>query len=608
MNRLQAFLLILPLGAAACTRSCRDRHPYVPYVIGDASEPTVDGGVDASVAKLTADASAPFSEVAATPAPPNTTLWAFEGETFEAPEGANFVAGIARDLDGDGVLDYLLLVHRPSEAEQLSELGELIFCKGLASGGVDVPTIVATPGGLTIPPGCTPTWRLGQVGQTSVVADFGYKCDETTAPAARWFGVMSFRNSPRVQFSAIVVDPPHFAPLIIEADGADRDSDGIGDLSLRFSLALGRAVHSPSVTMRWFDRPAGMSRDADEPEVSFRVLATEAHSRAAKAGSSNDVSALAASARQLFQAVCGEGASARLTQVTGVNGLTCSSSRALEELGYAEAHAFARDSDLVGAALAADRASQAPAARTPGREKEATAMIAKLAPIAQPTLRFINAVPRLSRPGVPSWGALAFDDAGRLLVETASGVVRVDTVSAAESNAEDITPWRTDVVSPDGTLKWVETTLDCSGRVQAVFEIAGGPATRDIDLPVFVPKTKCASSTVVKAIPMAWSDRGLEAIVAGELVSMPFDASVGTAMSSMSLHSAPLGSPRSRNGRFTALPTVAGVLVVSAKPVLIVARELENTTGAVRDCAVSDDGHLVACVRQGRVILADLRK
>jgi hypothetical protein len=261
------------------------------------------------------------------------------------------------------------------------------------------------------------------------------------------------------------------------------------------------------------------------------------------------------------------------------------------------------------AALALDRAERAPATRTAARVSEAQGWVAQLAPAAGPrAIRAIAAVPATARGREPSWGALAFEKSGKLLVRTrAAGVVRVDPDLGDEAAAE-VAAWKTAVTSPDGAMRWIEAYDPCDGLpLRATFAPSGGDDMRDLALPL--PPTlgnHCAGArgAPARVLPIAWGPSGLEAIVEGEPVLVSPDLAHASALAALLDQAPSLGAPRSPDGKTTVVPTGAGLVVRglagSARTRLLRAAELDGTYAEQTDCAVSDDGAHVACVRAGK--------
>jgi len=292
--------------------------------------------------------------------------------------------------------------------------------------------------------------------------------------------------------------------------------------------------------------------------------------------------------------------------------MTCGSSRALEEAGLAEVRARVTMGEPLAAITAFERAQLPPATKTASRTKDAEAWIAQIAPVAQATqVRAIAAVPLVDRTRAPSWGALAFESTGKLLVRTAAGVVRVDPDQGDENEARDVSPWGMPVISPDGNQRFLEAYNACDGvALHATLSPTGDGDLADVALPI-TPRlgAKCATSkgSPAPVVPLAWGAGGLEAIVAGEAIlvspagrAAPLRAMLGQPVSH--------GSARSPDGRSFAIPTSMGILVQSAgaaaKTRLLRGSDLDGTYAEQRDCAVSDDGTHVACVRAGRAWVA----
>ena len=275
--------------------------------------------------------------------------------------------------------------------------------------------------------------------------------------------------------------------------------------------------------------------------------------------------------------------------------------------------------DALRAIAALDRAQLAPATRTPQRTTDAQGWITQLAPVLSTpsVLRAIGAVPQIDRGRAPGWGALAFEGSGKLLVRTVAGMVRVDPVLGDEGAAGDVAPWRSVVVSPDGAYRWLESYDACDGlALRATFAPNAGGALREVVLPVAPPLgSRCppgAPAVHTEAavhgepattLPVAWGTRGLEAIVAGEPLLVSPDFGRATPLLGSLDQPVTPGAPRSPNGRALVVPTTMGIVVRGARSRLLRAKELEGGYLELRDCAVSDDGARVGCVRGGRAFV-----
>jgi hypothetical protein len=596
--------------ATGC-RGCHNDHPYVPYAI----ESTETGSraplaaLASAVASVAANA-APFAGEAALVAPPGLTRWPIDGISLDAPAGFVFALALSGDFDGDGRRDAFAIV-RPADGGDAGggDPGRVVFYRGAAAmDSLPVTATFAPPPGLARDPSCTPVTRLVTAGKGAVLAELGGRCSgNVSRMPARWVAVL-VGAGPSVRLAATIADPSGTAALTIDADVADRDGDGRDDLALRVAFAPADGTPQPAplvaATLAWVDRPAGLSRDTAATESSFASLAAWASLHAARSKDAAQVPPYVAQIRALWRATCADGGSPRILAVAGTGAITCGSARALEDAGLADVRAYVTLGDPLRAALALDRASHAPAAHTPSRIAQAQKWIASLAaPASARMLRAVAAVPLAPRVREPSWGPLAFEPSGKLLVQTRAGVVRVDPDQGDEA-AANVAAWKPAVTSPDGATHWIEAYDPCDGLpLRATFELGGGSDARDIELPIAPPLGgRCAGARGAPAgtVPIAWGPVGLEALVGGDLVVVSTDLSRAAPLDEFLGQPAAPGAPRSPDGKTYVVATGAGLLVRSpTRTRLLRASELDGTYGDEQGCAVSNDGTHVACVRAG---------
>jgi hypothetical protein len=87
-------------------------------------------------------------------------------------------------------------------------------------------------------------------------------------------------------------------------------------------------------------------------------------------------------------------------------------------------------------------------------------------------------------------------------------------------------------------------------------------------------------------------------------VNIRLDPPGATALAKPGEDAPPRGSPRSPNGKATAIATPQGLLVRTAdKTTLRRASDLQPYS-ALRHCTTTDDGSVVACQRSGHVVVA----
>ena len=607
-------LAAVALLLAGCGRSCKNDHPYVPYTVGDApSGATKIVAADAGDPALAIDGGAPpaIAEAAIT-APPKTTKWRIGDLELVAPEGREFVMAIVRDLDGDGKNDALAIVRAPAPSGRPeSEVGpaELVHYVG----GSSAPRPIVTAQPPKTDASCTPVARLERVGPRSAMAEVGAIC--TQGAGARQLYVVRLSAVPAVAFDLGIVDPPSAPKLAIDVDGADRDHDGIDDVTLHLTIEGGGPPFEPgprlTAKVAFFDRSAGASRDPEEPEASLRAIATQVQGRAGKTKEAPTVPVIVQQMRMLYRAMCVEGGAPRLVKSSGNapgGAVSCGSSRPLEDAGVAEVKSFVTQGDALRAVASAEAAQLFPATRSTAKMTELTSLLNQVAPImAAKSVRTISATVPSARAPHPEWGPLSFEPSGRLLVRQASGVLRVDPDSGESTDAE-LPAWPTQVLSPDGKSRWLEAYHACEGvALRATFAPTGEDGEmRDVLLPVPPPLgSRCAGGRgeAATTTPIAWGPRGLEALVAGQPLLVRPEASSATVMASMLGEMPPFGSPRSAGGRALAIATPTGVLVKTTKAARYRAPELEPYSD-LRQCTTVDDGSRIACVKRGRVVVA----
>ena len=611
-RRLAAALLVV-IGTAGC-QGCRDDHPYVPYAIAatDASAGRV--APDAGVATARRDdrrgrERAVRRTIGDRRPRPGRPAGRSGGVVLQAPEGQVFVSAAVRDFDGDGAADAFALV-RPAQG---NDPGALVYYRGVPAAAADealAPQDIVTPPATLVRDGaCPAVARLVVAGKRSAFVELGRPCAArpTSAPD-RWVAVVAAGTPARVRLAATIVDPPTAPALSIDGDASDRDHDGLEDVALRVTLEGGSAPLEPgprvSATIAWLDRPAGLSRDAGVTEASFASLAGLAAAHAKGAKDAAGVAALVAQTRALWRAVCADGGAPRLAGVAGTGTITCGATRALEDAGLAEVRAWATLGDGLRAALALDRAERSPASRTAARAAEARGWIEQAAPSAKArSIRGLAAGPVVPRGHEPSWGSLAFEPSGKLLVRTRAGVVRVDPATGEGAAADGAGAWKPAVTSPDGAARWIEAYDACDGvALRATFE--AGDDVKDVGLPVAPPLgVRCAGSrgAPATALPIAWGPAGLEAIVDGVPVLVASDLSRASTLAGPLASPVAPGGPRSPDGKTLVVPASSGLVVRgAARARRVGAPARDGTYAEQRDCTVSDDGTRVACVHAGR--------
>jgi hypothetical protein len=624
--------LALPgLVFALLAGGCGDDKPYVPYAIDASARPAPAAAASAvPPATLSAapSASAPraaFLPVAGRPATEGGKSWAFEaGGVAAAPKGRAFAVGLELDGDGDGVKDLLAWAKSPDELR-----GELTFVSGKQPS--ESRTVVAMPAELATV-GCTTQVGLAVVGPSTVALELAARCsDRENGRPARWVGLVRLaapgskpsagHTPPELLFELQLAPTPAAESLAIAIDASDVDGDGRDDVSATFTLSGSvepfGATSAASARLRFFDRPAGLSRDAAEPDASFRATVGSLVADAPRKKAAPGVSAGARAVRRLYQHLCSDGGRALLT--TSAGGVRCGDGAFLADAAYAEAVA----AWTVGDPLLALDAT----ARAEGLGSEKWSRRKELAKQVEKGLRSSNAkelVRATATPAPvdtkrPAWGSLAFENAGHLLLRTATAVVRLDGTTLQESPAPEIPRWEetfgTGAKSEAGTepvLSALAQRCDRPTLVAEISEGAGKDAPRVLPLPISTPvgadgfpAPRCAP---LSGLPLSPIDaRGGRLWLALGTVTLELDvAKPVPAPEAVTLPTSTserrLGSVRSPDGATLALPSTRGlVLRTGTSTRLLPSLTPDRATG----CVPSNGGARVACLVGGAAVLYD---
>jgi hypothetical protein len=615
----------LTLAAGACSGSCKRGTPYVPFLDDaggvDAAETavaTVEAGVDAGKKPG-------FQAIHASLAPANTTQWTLEGLSFAAPANHVILAALAHDLDGNGQRDVAAYVQPPAGGG-----GQLVFYRGDAK-GLAAPVAVSGPSGgadLSFPSPCVARVAMTLVGPRTLALDLRPSCGEA-APAPRRYVLAAFSGlTPSVRFAVKLAEPPTGWSLALDTEAIDRDGDGVDDPTISFALEGTGAPFDGNeravARLRFWDRPAGFSRDRTEPEASFQQLAAQATQRAAKKGTAAGVSPLVRRLRILHAALCTESGGAWI-EVGGERGVACNHSRALEDAGAAEVKADLALGDPLSAIAARERVGQGPVTRTAKTRSDVDkAILGALSSVWTTFHELKSTPPSTPSKGAPAWGALAFDKSGNLLVRTSIGVSQFAFPALEEADSDAASwPWEVTLPGKDARLGAVVDACDApylAARV-AGHDVPTGSALLPLPLLPIFGAGRCGDGRGASAVttPVAWGAQGLFAIVDGQPVLIPSEvAGIGGGRATGALPSPGgkvdgawvWGSPRAPTGGYVIVPTRFGVLrrdesTNTTTAVLLRAKELEGLYTQLRECAVSSDGQRVACVREAKIVVLD---
>lgn len=613
--------------AAGCSGSCGKSTPYVPFLEDAGPLAPRDGDVAAADAALDGGSKTGFQKIQSTLAPSGAVRFALEGLGFEAPSGSAIVAALARDVDGDGQKDVVAWTQPTAGGG-----GELRFYKGNGTALLPGRAVTGTTAGtdVALPAPCvakpSPT-MLVLVGPHSVALDLRPTCGEG-APTQRRFVFAAFAPSPSIRWSARIAEPPAGWTFAIDVDANDIDGDGIDDPELKLALEGGGPPWEPGdrveARLPYWDRPAGLSRNRKFPEASFQSIAQQALGRSAKKGAPLAALALVRRLRILHGAICAEGGAPWL-EIGGERGVGCAASKALEDAGLAEIKASLASNDLLVALATRERLAASSVARTKKTRDEIDKLLDGGAAVAWGSAKEPKVPPHTaSTKGAPSWGALAFESSGKLLVRTGTGVFRIDPTTMDEREADDAASWPWEVALPgkDARLSSVLDPCDAphiSARV-AGHDVPTGVALLPLPmLPPMTPSRCVGGGSTFPAVPVAWGPSGLYTLVAHEPVLIPATVvteSGARVTGTIPVPNAPVqgafvqGAPRSPNGAWLVVPTRFGLLrrddSAGGASSYVRVKELEGLYPSLRECAIADGGGRLACVRENKVVVVDL--
>lgn len=616
-------LALIPILVAGCTGTCRKTTPYVPFLEDAASVAARDGDVAQSDAALDSGSKNAFQKITASLAPTGANKWSLDGLPFDAPPGSAIVAALAHDVDGDGQKDIVAYTQPPGGGG-----GELRFHRGDGKGGLLTGrAVTSTTSGaeIAMPAPCLAkpqATMLTLVGPHSVALDLRPTCGEA-APAQRRFAFAAFAPTPSIRWAARAIEPPAGWTFGLDVDAIDQDGDGVDDPTFNLALEGGGPPWEPGdrlvAKLPYWDRPAGLSRNRAFPESSFQLVAQRASGAAAKKGEAARALPIVRRLRILHGAICAEGGAPWL-EIGSERGVPCGASKALEDAGFVEVRASLASNDAITAIATRERLSTAAVARTTKTRTEIDKAIDAAVPSLFGSARELKTPPSTPSKGAPAWGALAFESSGKLLIRAATGVVRVDTASFDEKEADDVPSWPWEVALPgkDARLSAVIDPCDAPNLAARVagHDVPTGATLLPLPMLPSMSPSRCGSgSTTLNAIPVAWGPSGLYTLVAHEPVLIPSAVTSPTGARATGTLPPPgasvegafvQGAPRSPNGAWIVVATRFGVLRrESGNGSLVRVKELEGLYPSLRECVIADGGNKLACVRETKVVVID---
>lgn len=601
MRRLGAGALpLVLLSLGACSKSCKNDHPYVPYAI--------DGGSGA--ATKADDAAAPIevrgpvdagSVASLAPSEDGQTI-VLGATTLQAPAGMTFGLSALAHLCGGGQ-DLLAFVRSKERSRALPGVYLAGSCTGgqlkpLLSEGVDIQDPSCSAEFVVTPLGAGNT-QTAFVDQRVVCAGHSGFAQPRRVALVGWSaGQISLR------FVAQLTEAPGAGRLGLIPSVRDLDADGIVDLSLSVQAAE-PLPGVGSLQLRFYDRPAGPTRDPDEPARSAMEALRALEGRVSK----DPEGALrgAAQLRELLRAVCAEGGAPAVSLPSGP--LTCGIGPVLGGLLSLRIRAYLQQGDAVSAAAVLREAERGVSVYDAKKRGELAAQFRRgLALRELPPPRSLPAVVGPAPRG-PALAPMSFDERGGLVFRDETGPRRwdpdsdaIDATAAAQIDAAG------KLVTKDGSLRLIEVYDPCDGgRLRATLAPTGAGEPRDIVLPLDADfGARCVRhGPEIPVLALGEGARGLEVLAQGRRVLLPLRGGPGLAVGLKTpVEGVTPGGAASPDGQVIALPHGAAVLIAAAGKT----PALHEGQGAVLSrCVVANQATHVACVQDAKLVVFRLR-
>jgi hypothetical protein len=583
--------------SAACKESQSDR-PYTPFGVVSVAEPP-------QAAPIASGEPSVFAVQKAALAPLGAKQWVFNGRTLTAVGSLTFEQALEADFDNDGTAEVVSWLtpdaNGPKPAGAATKPpGELWLYPGGAP-AADPTKLFESPGFLPVL-GCKPQTELTRTGPQTVTLRIDMRCEKPITgrmPSTALSVIAPRRDVPQVLTLRIANEETSKKTsehLALQVSTLDRDQDGRDDIELNVSLEEARGAPDPNaaaLSFVWFDRKAGLSRDARLPAKNFRDIAALEVVRSTGKNTSLKTVLRVDTLRKLFGALCAEGHVPTVFDQDN-NALDCNvSSETLGQLATAEVRAWLAQKAWGNALTALLRANWYGGSISEKTRTELTAELEKALPVKAARVMAVSMSKPREGGSIPRYSPLAFDSEG-LLIQHAEGVIRLGLTTLEENDAsEEVDPWALTVLSPQGE-RLMGVAYPCDRQTVTLLASSDSGAAAPIATSLLAPRPgSCGGSGKIAELPLrpiAWGIAGLRALLGGTEVGSPSSESI------------PLGSARSRNAEHAVIATELGLLVLHKSSAEL--WRIDNP-GAHRlqECVIDDSASHVACVDKGRATL-----
>ena len=509
--------------------ACDEEKPYTPFGVASSVAPEPQPPEPSATKSVPIP---PPAQVHAKRLKKPLREWRVGEATIRAPAGRLLSLLIEADLDGDAQQDLVAWTVKESDMSGTPQprsafSGELWALP--AAGKAE--RLTASPTFLPRKRTCSEHASLSKTGPNSVTLDVRSMCTHEVPDRAPIRSLQVFNISRRVPLLTLRISEPalgeHFEFRI---QSHDLDGDGQDDVTMGVRLESDAPTPGDAnAQMIWLDRPAGSSRDTNEPGRSFASQASRLVGQARKAPSNNTLSLQFGNLRRLYSSLCAESGTARVFDAAG-SPLPCHSLNVtFTRLITAEVEAALRAGDPYAAIVALQRNTWSGNPIKARQLKELETKVLRGVPsvrINRAQLLSLSPLPRSrKRPATQvRLSPLRFETNGALLIQERHRVMR-RTPYGKLLAAPEIRPWSLRVADPRGERIWTRVQLSCD-RPEFALQMTDtlGIPSEPLSTPILAPRPgPCAGGPtppLAAPVPLGWSHVALRALVAGEFVAI----------------------------------------------------------------------------------------
>ncbi|HXS18041.1 MAG TPA: hypothetical protein VN764_12680 [Polyangiaceae bacterium] len=504
--------------------------------------------------------------------------------------GLVFSSGIELgDLERKITLAWLIPT-KPGDGAALRTAGLYRFDQAGAAVG---PALLSLPAGLPSGEDCSYESQLQQTGKSTVSSRLSVHCQQrslTQTPTQSITVLDPWAAQPQVlQF--LLAEPAPGENLKVEVHSDDVDEDGRDDVELMVTLTAPSGAQE-SLPVRWLNRPAGASRQANTPldALTRRVaaLSTQAVQKAHRARVPDQVDAL----RRLLASLCGDLGTARLV-VAPTSELQCGKIwPQLAQLVHVAAQAHLGNKQVaraIGEASRFDWFAHKPS------DAERKALHKLILPHVKqlPVKQLARFDVKLNQAPAPAASPLHFDSSGQLWGRFLDAKVRRLTLSGDPPLVpQDQTPavvapsWEQQPQGPGGRFVSAVVASCERSEVQLALGRADGVAPPPVAIGLLAPRPgNCRefSGINVRGEILGWQAGQVEVLIGGEAFWS--------------------GGPHHDPDQAIAFGSTLGIIVQDAQRLQVL--EVEEGVSH-HDCVVNTGRDKLACVRGDSVFVFGL--